>query len=77
MNELQEVQNRLDKLEAKLDAIFVSAEKTRKYFKWTLIVTVVTIVLPAIGLIFAIPFFLKTFSAGYGGGTDFNSLLGN
>ncbi len=44
-------------LETKIDAIYVSVEKTRKYFKWTMIVTVVLFVVPLIGLVFAIPAF--------------------
>lgn len=60
MNELQEVRDRLDRIEGKVDAVFVSAEKTRTYFKWTLIVTVATIVLPMIGLALVIPFFAST-----------------
>lgn len=73
MNELQEIRDRLAKLEEKADAIFRSAEKTRKYFKATLIVTVLTIVLPAIGLAFAIPFYLRTLS---GTGIDIDTLNG-
>lgn len=46
----------------KLDAIYKSVEKTRKYFMWTLIVTVVTIVLPLIGLIIFLPMFLNSFN---------------
>jgi CHASE3 domain sensor protein len=60
MNEMQEIRDRLAKIEERTEMIFRSAEKTRKYFMWTLIVTVVTIVLPAIGLLVAIPMFLKT-----------------
>lgn len=62
MNELQEVRERLARLEEKAEAIFVSAEKTRKYFKATLIVTVLTIVVPVIGLALVIPFALKAIS---------------
>ncbi len=50
-------------IEKKLDAIFVSVEKTRKYFKWTMIITIAVIVLPLIGLMFAIPAFLDSFSS--------------
>lgn len=50
-----------------LGNIYRSVEKTRKYFMWTLIVTVVVFVLPLIGLVFVIPFFLKSFSALYKG----------
>lgn len=46
----------------KLDAVFQSVEKMRKYFKWTLIVTVLTIVVPLIGLAFVIPIFLRSFN---------------
>lgn len=53
---------RLDALEKKLDATYRSAEKTRSYFMWTLIVTAVAFVLPFIGLLFAIPSFLATYS---------------
>ena len=44
----------------KLDAIYKSVEKTRKYFLWTLIISVALIVLPLIGMIFAIPAFLNS-----------------
>jgi hypothetical protein len=57
---MEEILRKLQEQEAKVDAIWRSVEKTRKYFKWTLIVTLVTIVLPLIGLIFVIPVFLKT-----------------
>ncbi|MDO8601663.1 MAG: hypothetical protein Q7R62_00820 [bacterium] len=50
-------------IQEKLDAIYKSVEKTRKYFKWTLIVSIVVIVLPLIGLLFAIPAFLKSFGS--------------
>lgn len=46
-------------LEEKLDKIYISVEKTRKYFLWTLIVSVALIILPAIGLAFVIPSFLS------------------
>ncbi|MDP3957342.1 MAG: hypothetical protein Q8Q10_02465 [bacterium] len=52
--------------EKKIEAIYVSVEKTRKYFLWTLIISVGVVVLPLIGLMFAIPFFLSTMSTAYG-----------
>ncbi len=51
---------RLDTLEAKVDKIYISTEKTRKYFLWTLIAALVVTVLPLVGLIFVIPKFLET-----------------
>lgn len=58
-----EIEKRLAMLEGKIDAIYQSTEKTRKYFLWTLIITVALFVLPAIGLVFAIPSFISTYSS--------------
>lgn len=62
----EEVQKRFDAQEEKLERIYVSVEKTRKYFLWTMIGTVVMFFLPLIGLVFAIPFFLDALSGAYG-----------
>ncbi len=58
-----EIQKKLADQEAKLDAIYRSVEKTRKYFLVVLWVTVLAVVLPSIGLVFAIPSFLSTYSS--------------
>lgn len=60
-----ELLQKLETQEKKLDAIFESAEKTRKYFLWTLIITVVMLVLPLIALAFVIPWFLKIITSAY------------
>lgn len=57
---------KLESQDEKLEQIYQSVEKTRRYFLWTMIATVVTFVLPLIGLIFAVPFFLSTLSSAYG-----------
>jgi hypothetical protein len=49
-------------LQVKINKIYDSVEKTRKYFLWTMIITVALFVLPLIGLIFAIPSFLSQYS---------------
>lgn len=59
----RELARRIDELEKKIDAVYVSAEKTRKYFLTIIIVSVVAFVLPLIGLLFAIPSFLSTYSS--------------
>ncbi len=59
-NELSTLIARFEEQQKKIDQIFVSVEKTRMYFKWTLIISIAVIVLPAIGLAFAIPAYLKT-----------------
>ena len=66
-----EVTQKLLALEAKIDAIYISVEKTRKYFFWTMVVTLVLFIVPLIGLVFAIP----TFMSGYVGGMN-NAMIG-
>ena len=60
----QEFSQKFREQDEKLEAIYRSAEKTRKYFLWTLIITIVTIVLPLIALAFVIPWFLRTITSG-------------
>lgn len=57
----QEFGERLVELEKKINAIYISVEKTRKYFFWTMVITVALFVLPLIGLAFAIPAFLTNY----------------
>ncbi len=58
-----ELKKRIDSIEQKVEMVYVSAEKTRKYFLVAAIVSVLAVVLPLIGLIFAIPSYLSTYSA--------------
>ena len=46
---------------ALLERIYASVERTRKMFLWTLILTIIAFVLPLLGLVFAIPYFLNTY----------------
>ncbi|HTK05331.1 MAG TPA: hypothetical protein VL500_07115 [Candidatus Eisenbacteria bacterium] len=62
----QDLQQRFDALEKKVDDVFASAEKTRKYFLWTMIITVAAIVLPLIGLVFTLPGIIGSYSAALG-----------
>jgi hypothetical protein len=55
------LEDRLNSLEQKIDAVYISAEKTRKYFLWTAIVSVVVFVLPLIGIALVIPSFLSSY----------------
>ncbi len=55
--QLDRIERKLIELEGKLDSIFISSEKMRKYFLWTVIITVVAIVVPLV----IFPFFLPTF----------------
>lgn len=57
----QDLEKRLAALEQKIDATYTVANKTRKIFLWTLIIAVVTTILPLIGLIFAVPKLINSF----------------
>lgn len=60
-----ELSQRLDAQDEKLEAISVSVEKTRKYFQWTLIATIITFVLPLIGIVAILPWFMSTMMSAY------------
>lgn len=60
----EEVFKKLEEQGKKLDTIFRSVEKTRRYFLWILIITIGLFVLPLIGLIFVIPKFISMYSGG-------------
>ena len=55
-------EERLAALEQKIEEIRVSTKKTQRYLFWTAVVTVAVFVLPAIGLMFAIPSFMSTYT---------------
>jgi len=57
-----DITKKFQEQEEKLEKIYQSVEKTRKYFLWMLIASVLLIVLPLVGLLFAIPQFLSTYS---------------
>lgn len=65
MNEV-ELAQKIEALSKKVDAIYISSEKTRKYFLWTMIISVVLFVVPLIGLIFAVPSFLSSYTSSLG-----------
>lgn len=55
-------EERLAALEQKIDAMYASVEKVRKYLFWTAVVTIALVVLPAVGLVFAVPSFISTYN---------------
>lgn len=62
----QEILNRLQAQDELLQKIYISSEKTRKYFLWTFYATVALFVLPLVGLAIAIPALMSTLSGAYG-----------
>lgn len=59
----QEIKNKLDEQTIKIDAIFASVEKSRKYFLITMWVTLLAVVLPMIGLAFVGPSFVNSYTS--------------
>ena len=53
---------KLEEISAKADAAYRAAESTRKYLFWTGVITAALIVLPLIGLAFAIPAFINSYT---------------
>lgn len=52
---------KLVQLEQKIDALYASVEKVRRYFMWTLIVTVATVALPLLLALVAAPLLLTSY----------------
>ncbi len=63
MNENQE---QLARMEQKIDAIYVSAEKSRKYMLTMLVGTIAMIVLPLLAAAVIVPMALSSLGAAYG-----------
>ncbi len=58
----REILDKLNEQEKKIDKIYISVEKTRKYFLFTVIMTVVAFLLPLIILIVLIPRLITAYS---------------
>lgn len=57
------LEHRIQVLEQKIDKMYAAVEKLRKYFLWTLVATVVTIVIPMIAAAIMIPIMMNTYSS--------------
>jgi len=60
-----QLEQKLKEQDQKLDKIYASIEKMRKYFLWTMLITIATIVLPLLALIAVIPWFLSVIGGAY------------
>lgn len=59
----EDISKKLEEMNVKINEVYDSTRKLMMYFKWTLIITGLMIVLPLLGLLFAIPSYLKTLDA--------------
>lgn len=58
----EDIRAQIARLEGKIDAVYASAEKTRKYFLAVIVVSVIAFALPLVGLLFALPSFFALYS---------------
>jgi len=58
----QDIFQKIEELEQKIDAIYRSVERMKKYFLWTLILSLAFFVLPLIAIIIFLPSFLNTYT---------------
>jgi hypothetical protein len=63
----QDLLDKLNQLEIKVEETRVLARKTYRIFLWTMIATAVTFILPLIALAFVIPYFLNSITSGLNG----------
>lgn len=63
----EEILQKIEQQQNKIDATYESVEKLRKYFLWTLIITGVTVVLPLVIFLFALPMIMSSISSIYSG----------
>lgn len=63
----QELNKKIEEQGLKIDAIYKSVEKTRKYFLTMIWITVLGIVLPIIGLALVLPSFMSSYMDTLGG----------
>ncbi|MCX6763359.1 MAG: hypothetical protein NTZ97_01325 [Candidatus Moranbacteria bacterium] len=63
--ENEEIFKKLEEQDKKITDIYISTEKTRKYFLWTMIITIAVIVLPLIVMAFLAPWFIQIMTSAY------------
>jgi type II secretory pathway component PulF len=58
----QELLQKIEEQGRRLDEVAKSVNQIKRYFFWTLVISVLVIMLPLLGLIAVIPQFLSTYS---------------
>lgn len=61
MSNEEQIMEMLKQNREAMEKVYSSVEKTRKYFLYSLIITIVMFVLPLIGLVIIIPMFLSSY----------------
>ncbi len=60
---LKNLENKIAEQQQILQTVAISTEKMRKYFQWSLILTIVFFVLPLIAMIFVVPMALSSYTS--------------
>jgi type II secretory pathway component PulF len=60
---MDQLDQKIEALERKMDELQSSIDKLRKIFLWIIIITAALFILPLIGLLFVIPQFLSNYSS--------------
>jgi hypothetical protein len=61
------LEEKIEVIEQKIDAIYRSVEKTRRYFQVMVWVSIAFVVLPAVGLLFIVPLFISRYLSSFNG----------
>ncbi len=64
---MEKIEEKINELERKIDEMAKIIRKLYLTFLWVIIISIALVVLPFIGLMFAIPSFIDTYSALLGG----------
>jgi len=67
----EDLKTKLEEQDRKLELIYEAVEKMRKYFLWTMIITIALIVIPVIGLAVVIPSFINNYIGGINDAAQF------
>jgi len=59
----ENLQKKIEEQALKIEAIYKSVEKTRKYFLVIIWITIIAVVLPLLGLLFVLPSFLSNYAS--------------
>jgi len=60
---MEELIKKLNKQEQQLNEIHQTVKKLKRYFLTTIIISILTFILPLIGVVLSIPWLLKTFES--------------
>ncbi len=63
--DMETIEQQLIRLEEKIDAVYASAEKTRKYVLWMVVGSILMVVLPIVLALIALPMLLDTVGTMY------------